>query len=138
MFRLLGTAILALTLVVASSNFASAQEAPQPGVVAVQYFKCQDVAAFDRIVETAWLPQVRRALEEGRLLSWGQLDHFWGDEWNRVLYNTAADIQTFHAVFDDIFRAVSAEHPEMSRDIARACSEHKDNIYSVARALPAP
>jgi hypothetical protein len=114
------------------------QEAPGPVVTAVQYFKCQDTGAFDRIIETAWLPHVRGAVEDGRLVAWGQLNHFWGDEWNRVLYNTATDIQTFHAVFGEIFQAAVGEHPEMMQELEEVCSAHKDNIYTVARTLPVP
>lgn len=130
--------LVALIGVLLIPGVTAAQEVPEPGVIAVQYFKCQDTAAFDRSIETAWLPHVRAAIDEGRLLGWGQLNHFWGDEWNRVLYNTATDIQTFHATFQQIFEAALASHPEMMQELEQACSEHKDNIYSVARLLPIP
>jgi hypothetical protein len=130
--------LVALLGVLLIPGVTAAQEVAEPGVTAVQYFKCQDTATFDRVVETAWLPHVRAAIGEGRVLGWGQLNHFWGDEWNRILYNNATDIQTFHAAFQQIFEAAWSSHPEMMQELEQACSEHKDNIYSVARFLPIP
>jgi hypothetical protein len=139
MSRLGVTLVIVCVLHVPPGTMAAqvAQEGSQV-VTAVQYFKCHDTEAFDRFNETVWMPQVRRAMERGQLIGWGQLNHFWGDEWNRVLYNTAPDIQTFHATFSEMMRTVLAEHPDEMAILGAACTEHKDNIYLVARTVLPP
>lgn len=116
---------------------ATAQEAgsQEPGVIVVQYFKCQDPGTFDDIYESVWMERIQDALDAGDFLSAGQLNHYWGDEWNRVLYTTTTDLNTFFSTFSEMFGDVGEDSPGWMKRLEAACSEHKDNIYQVAHAL---
>ncbi|HEX6559897.1 MAG TPA: hypothetical protein VF021_10555 [Longimicrobiales bacterium] len=109
------------------------QPAMQPGVVVVSYQKC----AFDKLPEfnQFWKQTVGPLLDEqvkqGKLLSWGMLEHSWGDEWNSVLYYTARDLNTFDSSFGEVFSRLLQKEPNLMQRFSTWCTEHKDNIYSV-------
>ena len=121
----------------------SADAAPQPGVVVVSYNKCafNAPARIDSLSAVAFFPVLDELVRERRLMGWGVLGHAWGDEWNYVIYYTAADLQTFDAAWRELVARVERRDPGLFGRITPLCSEHRDNIYSVRRlgaSAPAP
>lgn len=144
--------VLVGVVMVASCLFhtrAAAQQPPargqpaQPGVVVVSYNKCalDAPARLDSLNALAFYPVLDELVRDGRLMGWGVLTHAWGDEWNYVIYYTAASTVAFHGAWDELVRRVRQRRPNFMADFTPACTEHKDNIYSVSRVgitPPAP
>ena len=118
---------------------ASAQPS-QPGVVVVSYNKCalDAPAQIDSSASLAFYPVLDELVREGRLLGWGVLTHAWGDEWNFVIYYTAANTAAFHTAWSELIRRVQQRRPTFMADLGARCTEHKDNIYSVMRVGAPP
>ena len=66
---------------------------------------------------------------EGKLLSWGVLQHMWGDEWNYNLYYVSPDVPTFLEAFDLYISRWREKNPEAIQSFWEMCFEHKDAIY---------
>ena len=117
-----------------------AQRQPaRPGVIVVSQNKCRldAVARVDSLNAAVFYPILDEMVRDGRLLSWGVLDHLWGDEWNVVIYYTAADLAAFNAAFSEVGRRLTQRQPNFMTGLGQYCTEHKDNIYGVRR-LSAP
>lgn len=144
MHRYLLPAIVSVFLLIhtpldAQQPAAGAQSA-QPGVVVVSYNKCAMDAPpkLDSIAALTLYPVLDELVRENRLLGWGVLTHAWGDEWNYVIYYTAANTPAFHAAWAELMQRVRLRRPTFMADFGTYCSEHKDNIYSVMRVGGAP
>jgi hypothetical protein len=114
---------------------------PRPGVIVVSFNKCRldAVARLDSLGTRAFYPALDEVVREGRMLGWGVLTHNWGDEWNFVIYYTAANVTAFHGAFAEAVRRTNQRTPNFMTDLSSMCTEHKDNIYSVVRlGTPAP
>lgn len=125
--------LAALTL--AAAPAALAQESAEPGVVAVRYFKCAgaDVGEAAEMLNGDFRPIANQLIDEGKLLDYGILTHYWGDDWNLVDYFVAEDLESFHAAFGEAVERAQEDDPEGKRfeKFSSLCPDHKDNIYSV-------
>lgn len=102
-------------------------------IVVVSYFKC----GLDAIPEVAQMtreltkPILDRLVREEMLLGWGALTHYWGDEWNYIVYYNATDLGAFETAFTEFVESMMEESPDWMSNWSSLCTEHKDNIYSV-------
>jgi hypothetical protein len=119
----------------AAQQPAARGQPPQPGVVVVSYNKCglDAPARVDSLATIAFYPVLEDLVREGRLLGWGVLTHNWGDEWNYIIYYTAANTAAFHSAWDELIRRVRQRRPNFMADFTPYCTEHKDSIYGVMR-----
>jgi hypothetical protein len=119
---------------------AVAQQTPaRPGVIMVSSQKCalDAPARLDSISKLAFYPVLDEMVKEGRLLSWGTLEHSWGDEWNFVIYYTATSNSAFFNAWSEVVRRLGQRRPQFLAEFAGLCSEHRDNLYAVMH-LSAP
>jgi len=131
--RRLAGAFLAVPLLVAS--IAHAQ-----GTLVVSQQKCAigKVDQLHQMIDSMWLPAAQELVNEGKLLAAGSAYHSWGDEWNVVLWYTAADIPTFLAAFDDMFGRVNQRYPTLITQFQASCTEHKDSFYIAGKSTTPP
>ncbi len=115
-----------------------AQESQQPTTVAVEYWKCDysKLGIIAQVTDSLVIPIAQELVNEGRLVSYGMLTHNWGDEWNVVFYQTAADKTAFFSAWTEINSRFNERHPDVP-PLTDYCTEHKDNIYTL-RAVTTP
>ncbi len=106
------------------------------GTLVVQQNKCalEKQEQIRQMSDSMWLPVAQELVNEGKLLGAGSAYHAWGDEWNVVFWYTASDLNSFHTAFADMVRRVNQRHPTFFSTAFTWCSEHKDNIYSMAKS----
>ena len=126
--------ILPLATVLAALGTAplAAQEAaPTPGVVvSMQQCNPASLQMMRTEFEQYWAPVLRRAVTDGRLLDWGLMEHFWGDEYNQVIYYVTPDVMTAVQTASAVLGEVIAASPgNVMEDFGERCTAHKDNIY---------
>jgi hypothetical protein len=104
-----------------------------PGILVVSAQKCSftGLADMKRWMRESSAPILNELVRQGKLNSWGLLDHMWGDEWNLVIYYSARDLNTFQSAFGEYFGQVLRKDPQALQKFETACSEHKDNIYNI-------
>lgn len=130
----------AVLLALVSAAPAAAQQPAQPaaqqapGILVVSAQKCRFTALenFKRLMREDAAPVLNDLVKQGRLISWGVLEHAWGDEWNMVIYYSARDLNTFQAAMTDYFGQLMKKDPQLMQKFESYCSEHKDNVYSIA------
>lgn len=103
------------------------------GILVVSYFKCQFNKMSDVIQMTneQSAPVLNKLVDEGKLQSWGALNHLWGDEWNYLVYYSAESLGSFETAFSEFVSETMEASPDWMDKWASLCSEHKDNVYSV-------
>lgn len=133
MYRFASILTLGALIFLAAPAFA--QE--QPGVVVFSQNKCgmDQVDDVLELSEELFSPILDQKIREGKLFGYGYLTHAWGDEWNFVVYYLAPSTASFAETFSEVGRELAEEHPDFMERLATHCSEHKDNIYSVARMV---
>lgn len=103
----------------------------QNNIIAVSYYKCQ----FDKIEEVNGMmrqesaPVLNKLVDQGQLLDWGIRTHYWGDEWNYIIYYVAEDLGTFEEAYGEFFSQIMESNPKALTEFTALCPEHKDNIY---------
>lgn len=109
------------------------QQPMQPGIVVVSSQICaaDKLEQFNQFWKQTAGPVLEDLVRQGKLMSWGVLEHAWGDEWNSVIYYTARDLNAFNSAWNDFFARLSQREPAVMQRFAGWCSAHKDNIYSV-------
>lgn len=122
---------LAILLSIAISANLHAQ-----GVLVVSQNKCapDKQQQIRRMNDSLWAPIAQELVNEGKLLAAGTAYHAWGDEWNVVVWYTAANHQAFFDAFEEMFRRVQQRHPTAIPQQMGWCTEHKDNIYAMGRS----
>ena len=121
-----------LAVAVPAGLSAQQMEEEPPGTLVVSQWKCdwdrlgQIAATTDSVLRPIWQDLV----DQGRLQSAGSFMHEWGDEWNVGFYYVAPDKQTFFAAWEEYFRRLQEEHPDLP-SLTEYCDEHRDNIYTL-------
>lgn len=103
------------------------------GILVVSYFKCQfnKMADVIKMTNEQSAPILKKLVDEGKIQSWGSLQHRWGDDWNYLIYYSAESLNLFEAAFEEFVSESRETNPEWMDEWASLCSEHKDNIYTV-------
>lgn len=112
-----------------------AAAAGQPGTMVFSQNKCpqQNVSQARALIDSTFAPVLDELVQEKKLAGWGMLGHAWGDEWNLVIYYTAASHRAFVDAWEQAIARTNQRFPGAFARLTPLCSEHKDNIYSVMR-----
>jgi hypothetical protein len=102
-------------------------------ITVVTYYKCDYSKMQDAIkmINETNAPILKEFVDDGKLYSWGVLNHLWGDEWNLIVYYNAKSLSSFEKTFEEMFARIMEKDPDFMDTWSGMCSEHKDNIYSV-------
>ena len=79
---------------------------------------------FDQYQRPIW----DKLTEEGEILGYGHLTHYWGDEFNHNVYFAADNKISFFKAWDRFFSELDIPTQEMN-EIQSMIKKHKDNIY---------
>ena len=101
----------------------------------LSFWKCNFGFTGDLIdvVEEGGLPVAQEMVDSGDVFAWGLMTHAWGDEWNVMFYAAVNGDKDFLDVTSTLqgqqFSAYGAENNAL---FVENCTEHRDNIYSMA------
>lgn len=129
------TPAAALLLLAAAPLGAQTPAAPatQPGVFVLSSNKCPgaNLRELRAITDSTFAIVLNELVQENKLMGWGMLGHAWGDEWNWMIYYTAASHRAFVDAWTEVLARTNQRWPGTIARITPLCTEHKDNIYSV-------
>ena len=131
--------VIALTnlffiVLITSTIFAQdTDKSVEPGFFVMSYNKVQmgEVGKVNALLDSITVPILDELKSEGKLLGFGQLNHFWGDEWNVNLYYITEDHASFVAFWDEFIKRIGEKHPDAFSKIASYFQDHKDNMYYI-------
>ena len=130
MKNVMGVAVLAVAMLVPVAALAQQDEPPRPYVYGI-YYQCdvtrQELA--DEIVEAAFAGPYDAAVEAGQIQSWGWLAHHTGNEWRRLLYHSAPDLDALFAALESTSEAVDENNPAMGQALGDICGSHVDYVW---------
>jgi hypothetical protein len=128
--NVVGVAVFAVAALTPVVSLAQEDEASLPYVYGI-YYQCdmtrQELA--DEIVEAAFAGPYNAAVEAGQIQSWGWLAHHTGNEWRRLLYHSASDLDALFAALESTSEAVDEANPEMGRALGDICGSHVDYVW---------
>jgi hypothetical protein len=107
-----------------------AQERPAVGLTS--YMICDDEAAADELIQTAFAPIMNKHVEDGDISSWAWLEHNVGGVYRRALVLDAAGYKEILNYWNKLFEDIGAEHPELLRKYGEACVSHADYIWDLS------
>lgn len=131
-------ALVVLGSYAVSTAFAQEEpEGPRPNIVAFSEWKCpfSNLEEAVDLVNTSTRPIYQELIDEGMIVGWNLLTHFYGDEWNLIFVTLAEDIQSAIEANTEFFRRAEERGLEAEGDrFVELCPHHRDNIYSIAHA----
>ena len=83
-----------------------------------------------KATEEKWGQVLNEVVAEGKWISWGVLEHAWGDEWNWNPYYVAESREAFFEGWSLMIKKMQEKHPDYLKETRKYCFEHKDSMYS--------
>ena len=122
--------IVTIAILIILPSHAVSQDKPTV-VVSSHMVNFSDRDKFIEDTDEYWVPAFDKLVDEGKLYSWGYLEHAWGDEWSFVFHFTAKDFASFQSAWGEGLATYLDGHPEEA-DIESfsIIQAHKDNIYT--------
>jgi hypothetical protein len=127
-FSIFFAIIISAFLFFGESNFAQNQ-APPLLICSFNQVGLTDVGKVNKMIDSVFAPILNELVNEGFILSWGQFNHAWGDEWNVNIFYTAKDMASFEKFWDEYVSRGSNRHPGAFAETTKHFRAHKDNIY---------
>jgi hypothetical protein len=90
----------------------------------------------DELVKQVFAPVYDRLAKEGKLASWGWMQHWVGGEYRRLETMTAADHKTLLATRDAIITELREKHPEALDEFSAICGSHQDYMWDIVMEKP--
>jgi hypothetical protein len=134
MKKIVALALIIFLALIYSSTLAQDSDKPiEPGFCVMSYNKVQmgEVSKVNALFDSITVPILDELKSEGRLLGFGQLNHFWGDEWNVNVYYITEDHASFVAFWEEFTKRMGERHPGAFSKIASYFQAHKDNMYFI-------
>lgn len=105
----------------------------EPGFFVMSYNKVQmgEVSKVNALFDSITVPILDELKSEGKLLGFGQLNHYWGDEWNVNVFYITEDHATFVTFWDEFTKRIGERYPDAFSKIASYFQAHKDNMYFI-------
>jgi hypothetical protein len=127
--HLIGGTVLAVAALTPVAGLAQ-EDTPRPYVYGI-YYQCdvtrQELA--DEIVEAAYASVLDGAVEAGQIQSWGWLAHHTGNQWRRLMYHSAPDLDALFGALESVNDAIEENNPEMARALGDICNSHVDYVW---------
>ena len=131
--------LVALIVLIFTSGNIYAQSEEHPTLVcSFQKVKMSDIAAFNKLINEKFAPILNGLVDEKMLLSWGQFNHAWGDEWNLNVWYVVKDMDSFNKFWEEYIKRVNEKQPDAWKELRGYIQEHKDNIYTIMNQYPMP
>lgn len=109
------------------------EKSVEPEFFVMSYNKVQmgEVSKVNALFDSITVPILDELKSEGRLLGFGQLNHFWGDEWNVNVYYITEDHASFVSFWEEFTKRIGERYPGAFSKIASYFQAHKDNMYYI-------
>lgn len=127
--------ILVAFLFLDGKSFAQNNEHPAL-IVSSQKVKMSDMAAANNMITEKFAPILNSFVDNNMLLSWGQFNHAWGDEWNFNIWYMVKDMNAFEKFWEEYIKQVNEKQPDAFKQLRELFQEHKDNIYTIMYQYP--
>ena len=109
----------------------SGKERGKAGMSVYYTCKISDEDRADEIVEELIGPVMDKAVEDGKLSSWGWQSHVVGGWFRRLQTMTAKDYGTLLAARQGILDTVYAEDSALGAEFAEICGPHHDYLWDI-------
>ncbi|HKJ16189.1 MAG TPA: hypothetical protein VJ984_02420 [Xanthomonadales bacterium] len=123
----------------ASSNVGTGAQERGPAGFSV-YFVCDETreARADEIMAEHFAPQYDKAVEDGKLTSWGWSEHWVGGKYRRLLTTTAADHKTGMMSRNELISSLyeSEEMEAIGEEFTDICGSHSDYMWDIVHEKP--
>ncbi|MBT8399801.1 MAG: hypothetical protein KJO98_04935 [Rhodothermia bacterium] len=129
--------IICLALVFAATSLpAQAQEddapAGQPHLTVLSFIvPYSKLPEWNAMQDSVFTPVLNGLVDEGYFMSWGQLMHNWGDEWNAGTYVVSESHTKFLEGWGLYWQRLTENDPDWFAKSAELFTEHKDNMYNI-------
>ena len=104
---------------------------PEFCVISFNKVQMGEISKVNALFDSITVPILDELMSEGKLAGFGQLNHFWGDEWNVNVYYITEDHAAFVVFWDEFTKRISEKHPGAFSKIASYFQAHKDNMYYI-------
>ncbi|MBT8378421.1 MAG: hypothetical protein KJN64_04260 [Ignavibacteria bacterium] len=127
------TLLLFLVFTYSSLLAQDTEESVEPGFFVMSYNKVQmgEVSKVNALFDSITVPILDELKGEGKLLGFGQLNHYWGDEWNVNVFYITEDHASFITFWDEFVKRIGEKHTDAFSNIASYFQAHKDNMYFI-------
>ena len=97
------------------------------------YYSCKisDEARADEIFKELFAPVMDKAVEDGKLTSWGWQSHVIGGWFRRLQTITAKDYGSLLSARQEILDTVYADDSELGAEFAEICGPHHDYLWDI-------
>lgn len=98
------------------------------------YYDCNESKEerADEIFESTFAPLFNKAIEDGKITSWGWSAHFIGGEYRRLQTMTGADHKTVLSARADLLGALYGDEPNPAAvEFTDICGSHSDYLWDV-------
>jgi hypothetical protein len=129
--------LLASFITLGEKSFAQNEEPPLL-VCSFQRVLNPDVATVNNMIKETFAPILNKLVDEKMLLSWGQFNHAWGDEWNINVWYVVPDMVSFDKFWNEYIKRVTAKDEKAFQNLTKFVQMHKDNIYTIEYQYPVP
>ncbi|MBK7379029.1 MAG: hypothetical protein IPJ03_08490 [Ignavibacteriales bacterium] len=127
--------ILVTFLLLEGKSLAQNNEQPML-IVSSQKVKMGDMAAANKMITEKFAAILNSFVDSKMLLSWGQFNHAWGDEWNFNIWYIAKDMNAFDKFWEEYINQINEKQPDAFKQLRELFQEHKDNIYTIMYQYP--
>ena len=102
------------------------------------YIKCdmsRETRA-DEIVEEVFAPVFDRYVSEGKIQSWGWMEHVVGGKWRRIETMSGADHTSLLEARGEIINELYEKHEAAATEYAEICGSHQDFLWNIVHEKP--
>lgn len=102
------------------------------------YYQCkvsQEQRA-DEIVKEVFAPVYNKHTGEGKLSSWGWMQHWVGGKYRRIWTMSGADHSSVLEARDAIYQELMESHEDALQEFDQICGSHQDNMWNILHEKP--
>lgn len=104
------------------------------------YFVCDETreSRADEIVENNFAPIYDKHVTDGKITSWGWLEHWVGGKYRRLLTMTGADHKSLLNARNDLIEALFSGEgmEELGNEFTSICGSHSDYMWNIVHETP--
>jgi hypothetical protein len=102
------------------------------------YYECDSTREklADEIVKDVFEPVFNQHVGEGKLDSWGWMQHVVGGKYRRIWTMSAADHSTLLATRAAIFGDLADSNEQAMREFDDICGSHQDMMWNIVSETP--
>ena len=131
---ILSLAVVASLLTISLTLLSQTNQAQvKPGFFVLHLNKVanENVDKIDALLDSISTPVLNDLIREKKLVSWGQLTHGWGDEWNYNFFFITESHRSFLDFWEEYIARCNRKSPGWWSKAGPLITAHKDNMYAI-------